>query len=211
MLRLIGKTLKIIVILAVFVILVIGGSFAVRTYKQTKVVNSYRPEVQELADQAGVGTYTDVILGIMYTESKGKGTDLMQSSESAYGTRGKISSQQESIESGVKHFSESYQQAKAAGCDLNTAIQAYNYGTNYIQYVKERGGKNTVELAEKYSRDVLSPGYGNNQQQMYRYMQVQSVLYNGGYLYQNGGNMFYAEMVQMNKQFLTLFQRLQKG
>lgn len=133
MLRLIGKTLKIIVILAVFVILVVGGSFAVRTYKQTKVVNSYRPEVQKLADQKGVGAYTDVILGIMYTESKGKGIDLMQSSESAYGTRGKISSQQESIESGVKHFSESYQQAKAAGCDLNTAIQAYNYGTNYIQ------------------------------------------------------------------------------
>jgi hypothetical protein len=40
----------------------------------------------------------------VYTESKGQGTDLMQSSESAYGSRGKIISQQESIESGVKHF-----------------------------------------------------------------------------------------------------------
>lgn len=211
MLKLIGNFLKIIIAFAIISVLIIGGIFTVRTYKNTNTVNSYRSDVQTLADQAGIGNYTDVILGIMYTESKGKGTDLMQSSESVYGSRGKISSQQESIENGVKHFAESYKQAKAAGCDLNTAIQAYNFGTKYIQYVQERGGKNSVELAEEYSRDVLSPGYGNDQQHTYRYMQMQSVLYNGGYLYQNGGNMFYAEIVQMNKRFIALFQRFQNS
>lgn len=207
MLKIIGKFLKIIGVLAILATFIVGGFFAVRTYKNTKTVSSYRSDVQQLADQAGVGDFTDTILGIMYTESKGKGTDLMQSSESAYGSRGKIDSQQESIESGVKHFAESYQQAKAAGCDLNTAIQAYNFGTKYIQYVQDNGGKNSIELAEKYSRDVLSPGYGNDQQTTYRYMQLQSVLYNGGYLYQNGGNMFYAEIVQMNRRFIMLYQR----
>ena len=211
MLKLIGNFLKIIIAFAIISVLIIGGIFTVRTYKNTNTVNSYRSDVQTLADQAEIGNYTDVILGIMYTESKGKGTDLMQSSESVYGSRGKISSQQESIENGVKHFAESYKQAKAAGCDLNTAIQAYNFGTKYIQYVQERGGKNSVELAEEYSRDVLSPGYGNDQQHTYRYMQMQSVLYNGGYLYQNGGNMFYAEIVQMNKRFIDLFQRFQNS
>lgn len=211
MLKLIGNFLKIIIAFAIISVLIIGGIFTVRTYKNTNTVNSYRSDVQTLADQAGIGNYTDVILGIMYTESKGKGTDLMQSSESVYGSRGKIASQQESIENGIKHFAESYKQAKAAGCDLNTAIQAYNFGTKYIQYVQERGGKNSVELAEEYSRDVLSPGYGNDQQHTYRYMQMQSVLYNGGYLYQNGGNMFYAEIVQMNKRFIALFQRFQNS
>lgn len=211
MLKIIGKLLKVIITLIILVALVVGGIFAVRTYKNTRTVNSYRSEVQTLADEAGVGDYTDVILGIMYTESKGRGTDLMQSSESAYGSRGKISSQQESIENGVKHFSDSYKQAKAAGCDLNTAIQAYNYGTKYIQYVQDHGGRNSVELAEEYSRDVLSPGYGNDQQHTYRYMQLQSLLYNGGYLYQNGGNMFYAEIVQMNKRLITFFQRFQNS
>ena len=157
MLKIIGKLLKIIIIVAILTVLVVGGFFAIRIYKNTNTVNGYRNDVQVLADQAGVGDYTDVILGIMYTESKGQGTDLMQSSESAYGSRGKIISQQESIESGVKHFAESYKQAKAAGCDLDTAIQAYNFGTKYIQYVQEHGGKNSVELAEEYSRDVLSP------------------------------------------------------
>lgn len=209
MLKIIGKILKIIITLAILIALIAGGIFTVRTYNTTKIVNSYRNDVQHLAEQTGVGDYTDIILGIMYTESKGKGTDLMQSSESAYGSRGKITSQQESIESGVKHFAESYQQAQAAGCDLETAIQAYNFGTKYIQYVQEHGGKNSVELAEKYSRDVLAPGYGNDQQHTYRYMQLQSVLYNGGYLYQNGGNMFYAEIVQMNQRFISFFERFQ--
>lgn len=211
MLKIIGKFLKMIITLAILLTLIVGGIFAIRTYKNTKIVNSYRSDVQTLADQAGVGDFTDVILGIMYTESKGKGTDLMQSSESAYGSRGKINSQQESIENGIKHFAESYNQAKAAGCDLGTAIQAYNFGTKYIQFVRDRGGKNSVELAEEYSRDVLSPGYGNDQQSTYRYMQMQSVLYNGGYLYQNGGNMFYAEIVEMNKRFISLFQRFQNS
>ena len=209
MLKLIGKFLKVVVILVVLLIFMIGGMFTYRIYQNTKTVNSYRDEVQQLANQAGVGDYTDVLLGIMYTESKGKGTDLMQSSESAYGSRGKIISQRESLENGVNHFAQSYKEAKEAGCDLGTAIQAYNFGTKYIQFIKERGGKNSVELAEEYSRDVLSPGYGNNQQQTYRYVQMQSILYNGGYLYQNGGNMFYAQIVQMNKQFLSFFQRFQ--
>lgn len=211
MLKLIGKIIKFIITLGIVIVIFVGGFFAVRTYKSVKAVTSYRSEVQQAADEAGVGKYTDVILGIMYTESKGKGTDLMQSSESAYGSRGQIDSQKESIESGVEHFAQSYKLASAAGCDLATAIQAYNFGTKYIDFVKDNGGKNSVELAEEYSRDVLSPGFGNDQQETYRYMKWQSVLYNGGYLYRDGGNMFYAELVQTNKQFITWYERFQKS
>ncbi|WP_019724730.1 lysozyme family protein, partial [Enterococcus mundtii] len=77
---------------------------------------------------------------------------------------------------------------------LATAIQAYNFGKDYIAYVNERGGKNTVRLAEEYSRDVLSPLLGNDNKKTYRYWRIQSLLYNGGYLYHNGGNMFYADV-----------------
>lgn len=48
-------------------------------------------------------------------------------------------------------------EAKKQGCDLWTAVQAYNFGKDYIAYVKNHGGENTVELAEAYSKDVLSP------------------------------------------------------
>lgn len=67
MLKIIGKLLKIIIIVAILTVLVVGGFFAIRIYKNTNTVNGYRNDVQVLADQAGVGDYTDVILGIMYT------------------------------------------------------------------------------------------------------------------------------------------------
>lgn len=181
-----------------------------RTYQFTKNVNEYRDEVEAVAKENGMQEFTNTLLGIMYTESKGIGTDLMQSSESAYGSRGQITSQQESIEHGVKHFAESYQLSQAAGCDLATAVQAYNYGFQYIDYVKNNGGKNSVELAEKYSRDVLSPGLGNETQNQYRYVKLQSLLYNGGYLYSDGGNMFYADIVAMNEKLVDWFYVIQK-
>ncbi|MGH2183153.1 lysozyme family protein, partial [Enterococcus faecalis] len=78
-------------------------------------------------------------------------------------------------------------------------VQANNNGLNYIQFVKERCGKHTTELAEEYSREVLSPLLGNDQNTKYRYYPLQALVYNGDYLYQNGDNMFYAEIVKMNR------------
>ena len=78
----------------------------------------------------------------------------MQSSESVYGQQEVIETP-ESIAHGV--FAEALAKAKEAGCDEWTGVQAYNYGLDYIQFVKERGGKHTTELAEEYSREVLSP------------------------------------------------------
>ena len=34
----------------------------------------------------------------------------------------------------------SVSESKEAGCDEWTGVQAYNYGLDYIQFVKERGG-----------------------------------------------------------------------
>ena len=54
MLKIIGKLLKIIIIVAILTVLVVGGFFAIRIYKNTNTVNGYRNDVQVLADQAGV-------------------------------------------------------------------------------------------------------------------------------------------------------------
>ncbi len=53
MLKIIGKLLKIIIIVAILTVLVVGGFFAIRIYKNTNTVNGYRNDVQVLADQAG--------------------------------------------------------------------------------------------------------------------------------------------------------------
>lgn len=208
--KFLGKLFKYTVIFLFLLIAMVGLFVGFRTYQFTNNVNQHRQEVETIANEQGVGEFTDTILGIMYTESKGTGTDLMQSSESVYGSRGQISTQEESIQYGVEHFAQAYQLSQQAGCDLSTAVQAYNYGFQYIDYVKSKGGKNSVELAEAYSRDVLSPGLGNVTQNQYRYVKLQALLYNGGYLYSDGGNMFYADIVDMNERLVDWFYQIQK-
>ena len=114
------------------------------------------------------------------------------------------------IDQGVKYLAEMIMEAKKQGCDLWTAVQAYNFGKDYIAYVKNHGGENTVELAEAYSKDVLSPLLGNEEGKQYRYWRIQSLLYNGGYLYHNGGNMFYPDIVKMNEKIIETYEKVFK-
>lgn len=199
---------RMIVSLFVFTILATILFLFGRTYQSIKRVENYQPEISSALEKYQMQEHENLVKAIILTESRGNGVDLMQSSESAYGQMGAITTQEGSIDQGVKYLSEMIAEAKALGCDLATAIQAYNFGKDYITYVNERGGKNTVRLAEEYSRDVLSPLLGNDNKKTYRYWRIQSLLYNGGYLYHNGGNMFYADVVKMNQQFLEWYENI---
>lgn len=199
---------RMIVGLFVFTILATILFLFGRTYQSIKRVENYQPEISSALEKYQMQEHENLVKAIILTESRGNGVDLMQSSESAYGQMGAITTQEGSIDQGVKYLSEMIAEAKALGCDLATATQAYNFGKDYIAYVNERGGKNTVRLAEEYSRDVLSPLLGNDNKKTYRYWRIQSLLYNGGYLYHNGGNMFYADVVKMNQQFLEWYENI---
>lgn len=199
---------RMIVGLFVFTILATILFLFGRTYQSIKRVENYQPEISSALEKYQMQEHENLVKAIILTESRGNGVDLMQSSESAYGQMGAITTQEGSIDQGVKYLSEMIAEAKALGCDLATAIQAYNFGKDYIAYVNERGGKNTVRLAEEYSRNVLSPLLGNDNKKTYRYWRIQSLLYNGGYLYHNGGNMFYADVVKMNQQFLEWYENI---
>nr|AIA94374.1 CAZy families GH23 protein [uncultured Enterococcus sp.] len=107
----------------------------------------------------------------------------MQSSESVYGKQNQFDTPEQSIEQGVSYLAELIEKAEQMNCDLWTAVQAYNFGTDYIDYVAERGGVNTLELAETYSREVLSPLLGNDTEQTYTLLGHPIGLYNGGHLY----------------------------
>ena len=123
----------------------------------------------------------------------------MQSSESVYGQQEVIETPEESIAHGVKFLAEAL--AKRSGCDEWTGVQAYNYGLDYIQFVKERGGKHDRVSRRIFKRSPFTVAR-NDQNTKYRYYRWQALVYNGGYLYQNGGNMFYAEIVKMNRWFI---------
>lgn len=200
MLKLIKKII-IIVLLALILVLSYSG---VKIYQNVQQVLIYKPQVQQATENYDIMEYENLVYAIIYTETKGRSIDLMQSSESKYGERQMIDTPEESIEIGVSFLAESLNKAQQEGCDIWTAVQAYNFGLDYIDYVKKNGGKNTVLLAEKYSREILSPLLGNDNEQMYRYYRPQALFHNGGFLYTNGGNMFYADIVKMNQKFIQL-------
>ena len=200
-----GKLMKFLkrIILLLFLLLIVGlGYFGFKIRQNVKQVMIYEAEVEQAVKENNIPEYKNLVLAIIYTESKGRTEDLMQSSESAYGERQMIGTTKESIDTGVSFLAQSITQANEAGCDIWTAVQAYNFGLDYIQFVKERGGKNSIRLAEEYSKEILSPLLGNDNQKTYRYYRPQALVYNGGFLYNNGGNMFYADIVKMNEQFI---------
>lgn len=200
-----GKMIKIIkrILLLLFLVLLIGlGYLGIKIHQNVQQVMTYESEVKQAVEANNIPEYKNLVLAIIYTESKGRTEDLMQSSESAYGKRQMIGTTKESIDAGVAFLAQAIEKSNEAGTDIGTAVQAYNFGLDYIAFVKEHGGKNSIRLAEEYSKEVLSPLLGNTEQEKYRYYRPQALIYNGGFLYSNGGNMFYADLVKMNELFI---------
>ena len=119
-----------------------------------------------------------------------------------------ITDRKESIRQGVTVLSENLEEAAHHKVDPWTAVQAYNFGKAYIDYVADNGGVNTVELAKAYSKNVVAPSLGNTSGQTYTYYQPVAMYYGGGKLYTNGGNIYYAKEVQFNLFLMRMFSRL---
>ena len=182
----------------------------VKNYREYQQGKKIKKKVSQKVTEYGLDSYKEIILSMIYTESKGLGDDPMQSSESAYGEAGKMMVAEDSIQQGVEYFAQALILGQENGVDLWTAVQAYNFGLDYIYYIAENGGINTVDLADQYSGDILAPQLGNTTHTRYRYWHTSALLHNGGYLYHNGGNMFYAEKVRWNQQKIMFFQELEK-
>ncbi len=187
------------------ILVVSGGWLGYQKKKQIDAVKKWDAVVLKAVEGNGIPDYKNLVLAIILTESKGSQTDVMQSSESKDGSISSIKSSKESIDYGVSFLAKAITKAENQNCDVWTAVQAYNFGLAYIDYVAENGGKNTTKLAEKYSKKYLAPTLGNTTQKKYRYLHLPAILYNGGYLYKNGGNFFYADIVKINEFYLSLF------
>ncbi len=180
----------------------------VTIYQSVKRVLAYRPLVEQVLAEDDNDTNEDLVLAVIYTETKGQDDDVMQSSESSTGTTKSIRDNKESIKQGTRVLAQNLEKAQAAKTDSWTAVQAYNFGTNYINYVSERGGKNTIQLAKAYSRDVVAPSLGNKTGKTYYHINPVSILYGGGKLYVDGGNHYYAKQVQLSLFMIRLVDRL---
>ena len=155
-------------------------------------VLKHQPTVEKYAKEYGIEDYVNYLLAIMQVESGGTAEDVMQSSESM-GLPPNSLSTEESIKQGCKYFSELLKSAESKGCDIDTVVQAYNYGGGFIDYVAGHGKKYTYELAVSFAKEK-SGGV------KVTYKNEISIKENGGWRYKYG-NMFYVRLV---KQYLAV-------
>ncbi|SDN95168.1 lysozyme family protein [Halobacillus sp. SY10] len=111
-------------------------------------VLQYEDEIETYAEQEGIGEYKDILLALMMQESGGRGDDPMQASESHCGEVGCIGNPELSIEQGVAYFAKTLERSDG---DVKLALQSYNFGAGFIDFVMNNGGKYTQDLAIEFS------------------------------------------------------------
>ncbi|TLG81352.1 lysozyme family protein [Vagococcus zengguangii] len=195
------KLLTIFLLCSLTIVIFLG----IQMKKKVTAVSKWDTDIERISKEYEIEQYQDIIKAIIMTESKKDNVDIMQSSESRYGSTGNIKSEEESLEAGIAFLAETIELGESEHVDLWTSVQAYNFGLNYIYYVSERGQNTSIELAEKYSKEVLAPNLGNEELTMYTYRMPHAIFYNGGHLYQNGGNFFYADLVRGYVKVLNWF------
>ena len=190
-----AKTRKYLYALWIFIIaicvvislwFVFGRYYQAKEYELTEEVLRYRPVVEKYAKEYEIEEYVPYLLAIMQVESAGIGEDVMQCSESL-GLEPNSLEAEESIDQGCRYFSELLQIAAQNSCDMDTVIQAYNYGIGYLYYIAENGNRHTPDLAEQFAKN-----YSNNKK--VEYNNPIAVKKNGGWRY-GYGNMFYTLLV----------------
>lgn len=189
-------------------LMIVVGFWSYRTYRQVENVLTYRALVREVLAENNSGANEDLILAMIYTETKGEENDVMQSSESWSGTVNSITDSRSSVRQGLFVLSENFSLAQSQQVDIWTAIQAYNFGSPYITYVAKNGGSNSLEIAKQYSRDVLAPSLGNEIGATYPYNSLLSLFHGDRKLYRNGGNYYYSRQVQLNLYLIKCFSLL---
>ncbi|EHJ56015.1 hypothetical protein HMPREF9318_00353 [Streptococcus urinalis FB127-CNA-2] len=198
------KWLKRLIIIGILLII---GIQCYRIHENVNSVMAYKPLVEKTLASNDSKANVNIVLAMIYTETKGSSDDVMQSSESSSGVANSITDSETSIAQGISLLSENLTKAKEAGVDNWTAIQAYNFGSAYITYIAQHGGKTTIPLAKKYSKTVVAPSLGNKSGETYFYYHPLALI-SGGKLYKNGGNIYYVRQVHFNLyliELMTLF------
>nr|DAI95401.1 MAG TPA: tail protein [Caudoviricetes sp.] len=145
----------------------------------------------------GISDYIGLAYALIMVENPGTdGTDdIMQSSESA-GLAPNTLSGEASVKQGCKHLAQQIKNGQDQNVDIWGVMQGYNFGSAYIPWLANRGGVNTTDLAEVYSRTVVAPSLGNTTGAIYPYVNAVSQADGRTYLYVNGGNFHYAAMIR---------------
>ena len=122
---------------------------------------TYASIVHEVSESMGLSVEDETnILAIIEVESHGSGNNPMQWSNDITGD-GKFDEKDEalmtpekSIRLGIGLYKQLRDRQAQTGCDIETMIQAYNYGPGFINFVMANGGKYSEDLAYQFSSNM---------------------------------------------------------
>ena len=114
-------------------------------------VMRWESKVVEELEKYGLAKYKDLVLVLIHLESGGILPDVMQSSESLGLPPNAITDPHKSIEAGVLNLKKAIDLMNTNNVDVQTLIQAYNFGNGFIPYVAERGGIWTQRLSNDFA------------------------------------------------------------
>lgn len=154
-------------------------------------VIGYEPLIEKYAKKYDVTKYQDVLLAMMMQESGGRGGDPMQASESYCGKIGCINDPKLSIKQGVHYFSKTID---AADGDVELAVQSYNFGRGFIDYVKDQSGAYSQKVAIDFSKKMYQKAADKS---IYTCLRQEAKQYHACY-----GDIYYVRDVMKYKQVL---------
>lgn len=122
---------------------------------------TYASIVHEVSESMGLSVEDEInILAIIEVESHGSGNNPMQWSNDITGD-GRFDEKDEalmtpekSIRLGIGLYKQLRDRQAQTGCDIETMIQAYNYGPGFINFVMANGGKYSEDLAYQFSSNM---------------------------------------------------------
>jgi hypothetical protein len=113
-------------------------------------VLAYRDTIEQELAKSDQESLAPLVLSVIMQESGGRGDDPMQASESKCGEVGCIEDPEESVAYGIDHFLRMLEEADG---EEDVAIQAYNFGAGFIDFVKENGGAFSEDLAVRFAQE----------------------------------------------------------
>lgn len=155
-------------------------------------VIAYEETITRYAEENGIEDYVPILEAIMMQESRGLGSDPMQSSESAFNTKyprvpNGIIDPEYSVECGVKTFADCLDKANVKDRSdtehLYLAIQGYNYGNGYIEWAIRNFGGYSKYNAQLFSDDMktkLNTSTYGDSEYVDHVMQYVPVTFRGG-------------------------------
>ncbi|MGG5314273.1 hypothetical protein IGL76_003040 [Enterococcus sp. DIV2381] len=169
-----------------------GGGLRGNLINPPASVTKWQNRVEEQTRKHRIEVYTNAILSMIWVESGGNETiqpDIMNA-QLALGSPDRITTPEESIEKGVEYFAHLIKKAQTNNLNGLAAVQAYNFGEEYLDDLIRRNAPYSFEDARLYAQMK-----SNNQTLPFNHIVAQGLGYNWRYVF---GNMFYTAMVTRN-------------